>query len=499
MSAREAATAANRFGLGARPGELSAASDARGWLRAQLRMQPDTAAFRDLPDSLALLRREAAYQQQRKAEKNGVPERGMPEGNASEGRMPPAPSGAAMASAAPARGGPSPQRRELTQLGLADIAARYRMAATTAQPFLERLVRFWSNHFAVSIDKSTARLYAAPMEREAIRPHVLGRFEDMLLAVETHPAMLRYLDNVASVGDGSRLVQWQAQRARRGEDVAARKLGLNENLAREIMELHTLGVNGGYGQGDVTEFARAITGWSVPAPRQLAAAQSAFVFRQNAHEPGARRIMGKTYAEDGQAQGRAVLRDLALHPATARHLAAKLARHFVSDAPPEPLIRGMAKAYLDSGGRLDALYAALVDADAAWAPAARKFKTPDDFVVSAMRAGGFTLDQRPGSLPNLLRELGQPVFTPRSPAGFPDGTGDWAAGDALRKRLQIAATLANRVGGERTPLQLARETLGEAAVGAGAGAGLAAALQRAGSPREGYALLFASPAFQWRT
>lgn len=491
MSAQEAASATNRFGLGAKPGELSAASDARGWLHAQLRKQPASTAFQELPNSLELLRREAAYQQLRRMQKDDTnPAPALAQMQDMAAKTP----------AVPAKQPLSPERRELTQLGLADIAARYRHAVTTDQPFVERLVRFWSNHFAVSIDKSTARLYAAPMEREAIRPHVLGHFGDMLLAVETHPAMLRYLDNVASVGGDSKLVHWQAVRAKRksdngGDGMPMRKLGLNENLAREIMELHTLGVNGGYTQADVTELARAITGWSVPAPRQLTDARSGFVFRANAHEPGARRIMGKQYAEDGEGQGRAVLRDLAMHPATARHLSLKLARHFVADAPPDALVRRMAKAYLDSGGQLVALYAALIDDDAAWAPTARKFKTPDDFVVSAMRAGGFTFDQRPGSLPNLLRELGQPIFTPRSPAGFPDTTGDWAAGDALRKRLQIAETFANRVTGDRTPLQVANEALGEAAVRGD----FASMLQRAGSPREGYALLFASPAFQWRT
>ena len=356
-------------------------------------------------------------------------------------------------------------------------------------------MRFWSNHFAVSIDKGPARLYAAPMEREAIRPQVLGSFSDLVLAVETHPAMLRYLDNVASVGADSMLVERQSRRARRqGNDKPPRKLGLNENLAREIMELHTLGAEGGYSQADVVEFARALTGWGVPTPRQMDTARSAFVFRDDAHEPGTRRVLGKTYAQHGQDQARAILHDLALHPATAQHLSLKLARHFVADAPPEALVQRLAKAYLTGGGDLRGWYAALIDDDAAWSEDARKFKTPDDFVVSSMRGGGFGF-KRPQELESLLRELGQPVFTPRSPAGFPDTISDWAAGDALRKRLQVAGTFGDRVAGARTPLQLAQDLLGTDAVSAD----FASALRRAGSPQEGYAILFASPAFQWRT
>lgn len=474
---REAVAATNRFGLGAMRGELAQARDARAWLHAQLRAEPERDAFAGLTPSAELLQREAAARRQRREARQ--------EADGQTG---------------PVQGPDAMSRRELAQGNLSDIGARYRVAATTRTPFVERLVRFWSNHFAVSADKGTARLYAAPMEREAIRPNVLGNFADLLVAVESHPAMLRYLDNAVSVGEDSMRVQRASRRGLPG----GRKLGLNENLAREILELHTLGVDGGYAQADVLELARAITGWSVvyplrPGARRAQAvthtdARTGFVFRPATHEPGARRVLGKTYAEAGREQGRAVLRDLALHPATARHLSAKLARHFVDDTPDPGLVRRMAKAWLDSGGELGALYTALVDDDAAWTADARKYKTPDDFVVSAMRAGGFVLDDRPQQLVRLLRELGQPVFTPRSPEGYPDGFDDWAAGDALRKRLQVATTLAARVRQAPEPLPLAQQVLGEAAVAGD----FAQALQRAGSPQDGYALLFASPAFQWR-
>jgi len=518
-------SAVNRFGLGARPGEIAeTGADPRGWLLAQLRPAPPPEGFAGLPSSLTLLRLRAellqgALQARPVATRQG--RTGLDAASSGRAAQGEAAQGEAMqdegAQGAPAlrrAARPMPEDRRagariLLREGVREIGLRYAHAAGTALPFQERLVRFWSNHFAVSADKNAARSQAAPMEREAIRPHVLGNFADLLLAVETHPAMLLYLDNVASVGEGSRLAgaaeRRAARRARMAADDAAmadgapprrpvRVPGLNENLAREILELHTLGVDGGYRQDDVRELARAISGWGTPGPRQLPTAESPFLFRAFAHEPGARTVLGRRYAEDGVEQGRAILRDLALHPATARHLSLKLARHFVADAPPPALVERMAAAYLRSGGALSALYRAMVQDDAAWSPQARKFRTPDDFVVAAMRAGDLALGDDPRGLMRLLDGLGQPVFTPRSPAGFPDTTPDWATGDALRKRVQAASALAARVRSPLPPGELARRVVGpEAADGE-----LGALLRRAGSPQEACALLFASPAFQWR-
>ncbi len=487
MTNTTATAAVNRFGLGAMPGELSRARDPRGWLLAQLSAQPDMTPFASLPGSLEIMAREREYRLQRRRARNqaGAPAADPQQGMADTEMSTAMPAGKAVGD----RTARTPLQQEIRRDAMADIALRYRIAATTSTPFIERLVHFWSNHFAISIDKNSARLLAAPMEREAIRPHVLGHFADLLAAVETHPGMLLYLDNAASVGDGSML----AQRAERRD--AKRKLGLNENLAREILELHTLGVDGGYAQQDVVELAKAITGWGAPLRRDAeSGATSAFVFRPGAHEPGARSVLGKRYAEAGEAQGRAVLRDLALHPATARHLSLKLARHFVSDAPPPALVEHMAAAYLRSGGSLPALYRAMIDSDAAWSPDAMKFKTPEDFVVSAMRAGSMRIDRRPLVLMRLLQQLGQPTFTPRSPAGFPDTAADWASGDALRKRLQASGVLAEQIATTRRPVELAIDVLGEDAV-KGAFADL---LRRAGSPQEGFSVLFSSPAFQWR-
>ena len=268
MGTRESVSAVNRFGLGAAPGQLARIDDPRDWLRAQLRGDGAQTQFADLPGSLDYVRREADYYRERQAARRR-----------NQGTEPVAGFG---------------QRFRDDQLR--ELGRRYRVAVASERGFVERLVRFWSNHFAISVDKRAAALYAAPMEREAIRPHLLSRYADLLIAVESHPGMLRYLDNVRSVGADSMLAQRARRRmARANANAPKRELGLNENLAREILELHTLGVDGGYAQADVTELARAITGWGVPLPRELAAgeASSAFVFRAAAHEGGARSVAGR--------------------------------------------------------------------------------------------------------------------------------------------------------------------------------------------------------------
>ncbi|HUX72433.1 MAG TPA: DUF1800 domain-containing protein [Steroidobacteraceae bacterium] len=481
---RRAASAVNRFGLGARPGDFPQVADPADWLLAQTQRPPAGGEqFDGLPDSLDYLKLESKVVLERRALRR-------------QGAMAPAP--------APAAGGKpvNPLARIYIKTFGADLrreaVARWQVAATTDTPFSERLVRFWSNHFAVSIDKGPARLYAAPMEREAIRPHVNGRFIDMLLAVEAHPAMLRYLDQAQSVGPDSMLARRVDRRlAARANGKPARTLGLNENLAREIMELHTLGVNGGYTQADVTEFARALTGWSMPFPVQIARGiddDRSFVFREAAHEPGTRTVLGRRYPQDGIQQARAILADLALRPATARHLAAELAQHFIADRPPPALVERMAQAYLDGDGALPAMYAALVHSSEAWSGDAVKFRTPQDFVVAGLRAGGIVIGAKPQPWESFLQRLGQPTFMPRSPAGFTDVASDWIAPDALWKRLQVAEAMAERV--PRAGLD--PRALARAVLGPGLNAETDRALARAEAPQQAVAILFASPEFQWR-
>ena len=272
-----------------------------------------------------------------------------------------------------------------------EAAARYEAAVGADIGFVERLVWFWSNHFCISADKDIAMVGA--YEREAIRAHVLGRFADMLVAVESHPAMLYYLDNVRSMGANS-IAGINGDK------------GLNENLAREILELHTLGVRSGYSQADVTSFANVLTGWTSTDAADPAHGGE-FLFNKRLHEPGEQTVLGKFYAQSGVDQGRAVLADLARHTATAQHIAQKLARHFVADEPPPPLVAKLAKAFMDSDGNLKAVAKALVTADEAWTPARTKLKRPSEWIVSMLRLTNASLNAgAPWNIGRVLARTG---------------------------------------------------------------------------------------------
>jgi uncharacterized protein (DUF1800 family) len=326
------------------------------------------------------------------------------------------------------------------------------------------------------------------LEFEAIRPHVLGKFSDMLLAVEQHPAMLIYLDQAQSIGPNSPAGQRISMRG-------GKQRGLNENLAREIMELHTLGVRTGYSQSDVTEFARALTGWTVsglgrgPAARMIGGAPGQFTFAEVLHEPGGRTIVGKRYDQAGEAQARAVLLDLAASPATAKHLSTKLARHFAGDDPPPALVERLSKAYLVSGGDLPVVYRALIDSPEAWAPQPVKFKNPWEWSVSALRALGLR-DLEPQAAAGVLKQLGQPTWQPGSPAGWDDIAASWAGPDALVRRVEVAQRLAERAGSA-----VDARSLAEKLFPGSLGAPTRTAIARAESPAEGLALLLVSPEF----
>jgi uncharacterized protein (DUF1800 family) len=380
----------------------------------------------------------------------------------------------------------------------AQVLARAQSASATDKAFAERLVHFWSNHFAVSADKGVVYGIAGTLENEAIRPHVNGRFVELLTAVETHPAMIAFLDNQNSTGKDSEAAEFAAHPGFRRRMAMAsnppRQLGINENLAREILELHTLGVNGGYSQTDVTSFAQIITGWSIGGGRGRFAggAPGKFCFLEALHEPGAKKFLGKTYYESGVRQGVAALDDIARHPSTAHFIATKLARHFIADDPPPAAVERIAKAFQKSGGDLPKVYAALIDCPEAWAAPQNKFKTPEDFVFSSLRALN-AAPEKPEEVVKSFDLLGQRQFTPGSPAGWPDISKSWDGSDALMHRVLFATRLAARFETGMNPSDLAHATLGDYARPE-----TLTAVQRAASPAQGLALLLMSPEFQRR-
>jgi uncharacterized protein (DUF1800 family) len=324
-----------------------------------------------------------------------------------------------------------------------DIALRTAIAVQSEAPMVERLVHFWSNHFSVSAGKPGTQHQVGNHEFGAIRPHVLGKYSDLLKAAVLHPAMLFYLDQFQSVGPNS-----QAMQRRRGIARPNGPRGLNENLAREILELHTLGVDGGYSQADVTEFARALTGWSVAGIARFArfsepqASGAAFV--APAHEPGTRTILGRSYTDTGAKQALAVLDDLAAHPATARFIATKLARHFAGDTPPESLVARLEEDFRRTGGDLTSLSRTLVEAPESWAPQPLKFRAPFEWLVAVLRMTGTeTLEDR--RMINALNELGQMPWRAPSPAGYDDKADSWAGPDALFRRVELAERIARNV------------------------------------------------------
>lgn len=353
----------------------------------------------------------------------------------------------------------------------AEAAAHLALAATAEAGFRERLVHFWANHFTVGRQKVPYTV--GHFIRAAIRPHVTGRFEAMLLAVIRHPAMLAYLDNATSIGPGSQA----GLRSGRG---------LNENLAREILELHTVTPAAGYTQADVGALARIITGWSFAPQRE----PFGFLFRPAAHEPGEKRLLGRGFPE-GEAGGVEALTFLARHPATQRHLATKLARHFVADTPPPGAVRRVEAALRDSGGDLGAAARALVALPEAWDPPLSKLRPPTDYVLAVLRA----LSAPPAIAERAigtLQYLGQPIWNARAPIGWPDAAAEWAAPEAMLRRVEWANGLAAR-GAERDAAGLADAVLGPLVRPE-----TLRAAARAGSAREALTLVLTSPEFHRR-
>jgi uncharacterized protein (DUF1800 family) len=488
MGIHDPATAIRRFGLGARPGDLKRiASDPRGYVASAL-LDPNAARLPVTglaPSHVNFVRmreigraERLARQQASTTPKPTNPSGANPPGAAppSQTQMTPAPDTMATKTAK-APNSRAELRRDVLQH---EWSARLDRAATTDAPFLERLVLFWSNHFCVSAAKGPVlRVMAGAYEREAIRPHVLGRFADLLRAVEQHPAMLIYLDNAQSIGPNSRAG------LNRGR-------GLNENLAREILELHTLGVDGGYTQADVTNLARIITGWGVGGLNQPRFEPGRFAYVPQRHEPGAFAVLGRTYPDHGQETGEAVLGDLARHPATARHIARKLAVHFVADNPPPPLVERLERTFRQTDGDLRELARALASSAEAWDLPPRKIVPPYDFVVQMMR--GLGLRPQPGQAMRLAAALGQPTWAPPSPKGWPEHDDAWMGPSAIRERLRLAERAARQtMQTVADPRQLAEDLLGP-----GQSPSTRQAIARAETREQGLELLIMSPEYQRR-
>ncbi|HVO44740.1 MAG TPA: DUF1800 domain-containing protein [Steroidobacteraceae bacterium] len=477
------AVAANRFGLGARPGDLDRIGrQPREWLAAQLTGPAPQLTDAGLRSSADILAQGLEVRRELRAAR-----RAAGAGNAAAGeRNAAAPTDAtdqANAAAALLKVG-----QIYRPIYVAEATARLREAVATDRPFVERLTWFWTNHFAVSVDKNLVLGLAGSLEREAIRPNVLGHFTDLLLAVERHPAMLLYLDNHVSVGPHSKAARALDRRDRN------RRAGINENLAREIMELHTLGVGGGYTQTDVTAFAEVLTGWSIggEAGRLKRGEPGQFLFRPELHEPGSKVVLGRRYSDQGYQEGVSVLHDLAAHPSTARFVATKLARHFIADEPPPRAVERIAAAFRDSHGHLPAVYRALLESPEAWSPDLVKYKTPNDYIVSTFR--GLDLPVDGGRSPLAPFELlGQRVYSPGSPAGWPDRSADWDGASALLKRIEWADAVGQRVGNRRDAAALAPQLLGESL-----SESTRKAIARASSGSQAIALLLASPEFMRR-
>ena len=419
-----------RFGLGRRPAE-PVPLDAAAWARAQI-TQPDPALALPVPSAADGL---LAIRQDREA-------------------------------------GPQPGESKARAIYRASAQTLLDHAVSTVAPFRERLVWFWTNHFTVSLRRGQVAGLAGAFVQEAIRPHVTGRFADMVLAVMRHPAMLLYLDNAASVGPDSPAA-----------DRGAR--GLNENLARECLELHTVTPASQYTQTDVTSFARVLTGWSI----DMNAASPGFRYRPRAHQPGEHIVMGQRLAAD-EAGGVQALRFLADHPATHRALATKLARHFIADDPPAETVRRIEAVLRDTGGDLGAASLELIGLDAAW-QSHGKLRTPLDYVVACVRLLA-PLGDPPPNLTAILAGLGQPLWTAPAPNGWPDRADDWAGPEAMMRRIDWAHAFAARIG-TRDPAELA-----EAALGPLLRDETLMAVKRAGSRRDGLTLLLTSPEFQRR-
>ncbi|WP_417515445.1 DUF1800 domain-containing protein [Minwuia sp.] len=443
MNSQQAAIASIRFGMGARPGELARRqSDPRGSLLAELD-SPDNLSglFDTQPTAASMMGR---FMRERQRGGDGAIIRLF--------------------------------RKDFRKTYIEEAALRTEAAVLSRTPFHERLVHFWSNHFTVSARRPILAGLAGAYEREAIRSNLGGRFEDLLISVVKHPAMILYLDNALSIGPNSEL----------GE---RRERGMNENLAREILELHTLGVNGGYVQDDVIALARMLTGWSIARPNN-SPRPGTFRFYARAHEPGTQMLLGRRYHADGFAQAEQALRDIAGHPSTIRHVSTKLVRHFTADDPAEADIRSIVDVWTRTAGDLRAVHAALTGLDSAWRPLT-KLKTPNDLLISSLRAIGHG-KARPWVV-GALDLLGQAPWAAPSPKGWSDRASGWLGAAQAMRRIEFASAWA-----ERAPVRVEPRHVAASAFGPLMDTDTRITIERAESREQGLAVALASPAFQRR-
>ena len=443
--AGQAHIAVNRFGLGARGNEAAdARHDPQEWLLSQLVNPEFNATLGDMQSGYAALREYKRQKKQAKADE--------------------------------AAGKTAMKTRRNAVRTFVDplLIDALHHAVTTPTGFQMRLFDFFSNHFSVSAVNKDMQVLAPLLEREAIAPNLFGHYEDLVIAVEQHPAMLVYLNNDKSVGPDSRL--------------GRKKRGLNENLAREILELHTLGVDGGYDLADIQELAMAISGWSIVRKNQ--AESAGYQYRASGHQPGVRSILDQHYAQKGQKQGEAVLRDLARHPATAQFISFKLAQHLLSDKPPAMLVADMATTWANTRGNIEAVVTTLIQHESAWQPERRKLKSPREYLVSTLRLCGAErlITRRTFA---ELKQMGQSPFDAGSPAGYSALNDAWSGSDALMKRIDWAAKYSERMDGD--PLEIADQ-----AFGGSISETTYQSVKRAESRSQGLALLLLSPEFQSR-
>jgi len=437
----KAAIAVNRFGYGARPGEVNEASkDPERWLINQLK---PVQFSQSLPDSSEIATKIKALRKKIKKEKKSAESK-------------------------------SAERKYYRETIRSLTADGITQAILSDNSINWRLLDFFSNHFSVTAQGKIKAL-APTLEREAIAPNLYGNFEDLLLAVIQHPVMLLYLNNESSFGPQSRFGQ-------------KKNKGMNENLAREILELHTLGVNGGYLQQDVTELARAITGWGINNPKRNDGI--GFFYRQYGHQPGRRVLLGKKYPDTGVKQGEHMLKDLARHPSTANYVCNKLAHHFISDEPDPVLVKKLVNTWTKTNGNIREVMISMIRAEESWHETSEKFKTPREFVISAYRAVG-RKKLKPQNLLGSMTRLGQQPFNAGSPAGFSDEQKDWDGSSALMKRIDWSMLVSGQMKGNVKKLMT--RTLSDAV-----SENTFNRVSRAESRKQAYTLLLMSPEFQRR-